>query len=295
MTVEVDKPLMVSHSQIGTWNRCSQKWYFGYQLNWVPKQQPIYFERGHAIHEGLETYYTRLKNHGRVAIGDAGFLQELLGKWMQEGMSIEMISQVGKLLTRYIKEFSPIEDDKVKVIDVEHRLVAPLVTPKGRHYHLQGILDLLVEVNGKIWIVDHKSSGSARFKTETQVLMDSQLPLYEALLRQQGVDVFGMVFNFLNTYAYKNAVGTDKLFQRIVTYRTETELENLVHEFGLAVDDMYENRLSPRREFGFDCDRCSFQEPCLNTMRGIPINEAVSADFKQKGEGEDIIVELEEG
>lgn len=284
--------LLVSHSQIGTWNRCSMKWHIGYNLGWTSKVQPAYFDRGHMIHEGLETYYNRFKD-GKP-LGDASFLPDLIGQWMQSDKDLSMISAVGKLLERYIKEYSPVEDRLLKVLDVEKHVLADLITPKGRHYKLQGYLDLIVEVNGKVWIVDHKSSGSARFKTEQQVLMDAQLPIYAALLRDSGVDVFGMVFNFLNTYEYKTAADTSKLFQRIVTYRTDVELRNIVTEFGRAVDDIYENRNDPRREFGFDCDRCAFQEPCMMNMRGVGFEKLMHPNFVLKNESEDIIVEFEE-
>lgn len=279
-----ENPLMVSHSQLGVWNRCSFKWHLGYQEGWSNKNQPIYFERGGRIHEALAEYYEGVKQ-GKIALGDDSFLRTLTTEWVKEGVPVELVNDVMQIVGRYIRDYSPFNDNDLEILSVEERFVMDLETPLGRPYKLQGIIDLVVRVKstGKIIIIDHKSSGNASFRSEEALSMDTQLPSYVHLLRNEGVDVFGMAYNFLNTYNYKDRRNTpvDKLFKRISSYRTENELEVILRETGNAVDEMYDRRNSPRRSFGYDCDRCDKQELCLMTMRGIDLDRERPINFER--------------
>lgn len=294
MTIVLDAPentLLVSHSQIGTWNDCSFKWHLNYEKNWTQKVTPEYFDRGHMIHEGLAEYYQGLKD-GKGTIGDASFLNNMIRQWVSRGFDLTMINAVGKLLTRYIEEWSPENDKGMEVLEVEKHLIMDLLTPKGRKYTLQGYLDLLVKVNEHIWLVDHKSTGASKPKSQASIDMDTQLPTYAYILGEQGLPVTGMVFNMLNTYDYKNPASPDKLFGRHVMTRTRQEQTSLLREMGLVVDEMYERRDNPRRSLGHNCERCAFQEPCLATMRGLDLDTVMPANFKQK-EGRATETEME--
>lgn len=273
---------MVSHSQLGVWNRCSHKWHLSYQEGWSNKDQPIYFQRGGLIHEALAEYYERVRN-GTITLGDDSILKHLSMNWIEEGVPVEMVNDVMQIVRRYITDFSPFEDKDLEILEVEERFVMDLETPLGRPYKLQGIIDLVVRLKstGKIFIFDHKSSGSASFRTDEALAMDTQLPSYVHLLREHGTDVFGMVFNFLNTYNYKDRRNTpvDKLFKRVPSYRTERELSVILHETGKAVDEIYDRRNNPRRSYAYDCDRCNLQELCLMGMRGIDLDREKPVNF----------------
>jgi len=276
----VNNPLLISHSQLGVWNRCSYKWHLGYQEGWSNKDQPIYFQRGGLIHEALAEYYERVRL-GQIELGNDTVLRPLTTRWIEEGVPVEMVNDVMQIVGRYIRDFSPFEDKGLEILEVEERFVMDLETPKGRPYQMQGIIDLLVRHNGKFFVFDHKSSGSSTFRSEEALLMDTQLPTYVHLLREHGIEVFGMVFNFLNTYNYKDRRNTpvDKLFKRIPSYRTERELAVILRETGKAVDEIYEKRDNPRRSFGYDCDRCNMQELCLMDMRGIDLDKEKPVNF----------------
>jgi len=279
----MENPLMVSHSQLGVWNRCSYKWHLGYQEGWSNKDQPIYFQRGGLIHEALAEYYERIRN-GSLALGDDSFLRSISQRWIgEESVPVEIVNDVMQIVGRYVRDYSPFEDKDLEILEVEERFIMDLTTPLGRPYKLQGIIDLVVRVRstGKIIIVDHKSSGNASFRSDEALAMDTQLPSYVHLLRDQGMDVFGMAYNFLNTYNYKDRRNTpvDKLFKRIASYRTEGELDVILHETGKAVDEMYDRRNNPRRSFAYDCDRCNMQELCLLSMRGINLDREKPVNF----------------
>lgn len=282
----MEPELVISHSQLGTWNKCRLAYHLSYVRNWTTKESKSYFIRGIEIHKILASYYKGIKN-GTWELGDPTAVKV----WMNDVLSkdevpYEMVDQVSWLLQRYIIDFSVFEDKGIQILAVEQELGIDFETPKGRLVTLHGILDLLKQINGKQWLVDHKSASNASFWSDNQVLMDSQMPTYQALLNRHGYDIFGCELNFLNTYEYRkrDQIDSSKLFKRVRTYRTEVETANVLLEFGKACDDIIDNRSNVRRSLSKDCERCVFFDPCMLSMKGMEIEELMPAHFKQKGQ-----------
>lgn len=271
-----ESELTISHSQLGVWNKCRFAYHLSYVQGWTKKSKEKYFARGGEIHDILAEHYK----------GDP----DALKKWMQgalaSNLDYELVDQISWLMGRYFNDYAPYEDRDIEVVEVEKEFTIDLETPEGRTVTLHGFVDLVKKVNGKLWLVDHKTSGSAKFWSENEIVMDSQLPTYMGLLNRHGYDIFGCEFNFLNTYEYKkrNEVGPDKLFKRARTYRTEIEVDNILLEFGKACDDILNNRDKVRRSLSKDCSRCQFFDPCHLSLKGMNIEELMPASFKIKGQ-----------
>lgn len=282
-----ESELTISHSQLGTWNKCRFAYNLSYVQNWTKKDSAIYFVRGGEIHTILADYYSSVKE-GTIALGDPAPVKTWIQSALSRDVDYELVDQIGWLLQRYILDYSVYEDRDVEIVEVEKELTIDLETPKGRTVTLHGFIDLLKKVNGKYWLVDHKSAGNASFWSEDEIQMDSQLPTYQALLNRHGYDIFGCEFNFLNTYAYKKReeVSTEKLFKRARTYRTQAETDNILNEFALACDDIIDNRSNIRRSLTKDCARCVFFDPCHLSLKGMNVEELMPAGFKQKGQEE---------
>lgn len=284
--------IVISYSQAQMWARCRQAWYFQYELGYKKKTVPAVWGLGTKIHSGLEAYYAwRMGKSPGIDNGleavRAKFFPEL-----QNPSAYDTVQQIGRTITildRYIQDFGPNEDVGYTPEEVEAFRAIPLVTPNGVEYYLQVYIDLMLRHNdtGHLWIVDHKSTGSARFYSEIEIMMDAQLPTYGGAMTLSGEPVFGYMFQFINTYEYKDPnQPTEKLFKRSKTYRTDAELVNMINNIGRIVDDMQENKDKPFRAMKRDCSFCQFQEPCLLTMKGMPIEIAMEAEFGiKKNEG----------
>lgn len=270
--------LTVSHSQLGTRDRCSFAWHIGYELGYTPKEKKKALELGSMLHALADIWYT---SH------DATLVDQQIHRWLDgnlDGFVLENIAAATWVFKKYI-EYAQVMDNW-KVLSTENHFVIPLTTPEGRRYNLQGYTDLIVEIEGRIWLLDHKSS--TKFWTPTQVLMDSQMPLYAAALRTLGVDVFGIIINMMNTYQYKDKskVKMEQLFKRERTYRTPQELDAVLENTGMLVDEIY-NKAPIRRSLRKDCDRCNFQEPCLLALKGVDIESVLSATCRKKDSFQD--------
>lgn len=125
--------------------------------------------------------------------------------------------------------------------------------------------------------------------------MDPQLPAYAMVMREKlGIDIFGLMYNMLNTYDYKSPPPPEKLFLRKRTYRTPEELDSVLKEIGATVDDMIDNAENPIRNLTRDCSWCEFQDPCLMSMKGMDIQPLMEDVFEQKGPRPDA-ARIEEG
>lgn len=292
-----DWPIL-SYSQMQMWDRCEFAWWLGYHEEWVKKEQPAYFNIGSMIHQMCDMYYTNLRLKNR----DMKFVDEYINLKINEAMETDhsllpAIAVSARLMHRYINDYAPKEDKGHRVLSNEYHFTVPFKTGKGRNFVLQGYIDLLTEVYGKIWVWDHKSSES-NFWTPNEVMMDPQTPLYAVALRELGMRTYGYIINMFNTYDYKKdpaSVPVEKLFKRESCYRTDKELNQVLQETLYMVDDMIENNETPRRSLRRDCGkRCQFREPCLMGLKGLDPEPFLINSFKKKDKV-DVNVNFEPG
>ena len=277
----------ISYSQLGVWNRCEHSWKWSYLEGWKPQEKKEYFERGTLIHELLQEHY----NNWIPGEDTDTTLERLLGFLEARVLSlsnfqeVERYQRAGWLLRRWIESRTNIEwDHDAEILASEQELVIPLTTPGGLKYELIIVLDLLLKRNGKIILRDFKSS-EGRFLNQIQLMMDSQIPVYCAVLRSVGYSVWGAEFGQFNTYDYKDKskATADRLFKLDKTYRTPAELDSIFHQFGIAMEDILIKKDSPdyeyRKSLSKDCNLCRFQEPCLQEIKGYDPQPILRSNF----------------
>lgn len=278
--------IRVSHSQINEWDRCRFSYFLSYREKWRPKQKAYPLTLGSTVHTLLEDYYRGVMEDNRNLLErHRNKVQELSGS-VADTDELQALSHAGSLVERYITDFAFYEDAGYEVVDVEKHYVVELTTPQGNPYEFELYFDLMLlhKQSQRLWIVDHKTHKSNPLNP-TQIMMDRQLPSYALVMRElMGVDVFGMIYNMLNTYDYKKPPPPEKLFKREKTYRTPEELNSIMKEIGYAVDDILENRDNPRRSLTRDCSWCKFQEPCLMGMKGMNMKSILEENFEKKPE-----------
>ena len=283
--------IKISHSQLQTFDRCKFAWHLNYERGIVPVETKPYLDLGSYIHKLLQAYYEAVKtgqSHKEAyeAVKELGALRiQSAGNNLD---ALEIATKGLHLVRRYVFDFAQYHDRGWTILGVEHHFEIPFVSPGGIDFLLEGYVDLVYQrPDGKIWIVDHKTAnGKQNFYTDIQILMDPQLPIYVAGLRQEGKDIFGITYNLMNTYDYKdfNDVDHEKLFKRMDTYRIPKELDNQVRQLGYAIDEREALRTTNirRRSLRRDCDRCAYQEPCLLDMKGIDVTPVLEANYKLK-------------
>jgi hypothetical protein len=298
MSSDQDDWPILSFSQMQMWDRCEYAWSLAYIEDWVSKETPAYSSIGTMIHHLFDMYYTNI----RLGVKETNFVDEYIKLKINEAYEkdhslLPAIDLVNRLVRRYINEFAPKEDRGHRILSGEYHFTVPMETGNGRHFILQGYIDLLTEVMGKIWIWDHKSSEN-NFWTSNEVMMDPQTPIYAVALRELGMKTYGYIINMINTYDYKkdpNSVAIEKIFKRESAYRTDKELNSVKQELLFMVDDMLENNPSPRRSLRRECGkRCGFREPCLMALKGMDPTPFLITKFRKK-EAREVNVDFNPG
>lgn len=283
MPIEI---LTVSNSQIDVWDRCKFRWYLNYGLQLVPIRKPqTYFQVGTFSHSLLEVHFEARKN----GIKDTyPLVVEFANKVEFDTNDLDQLTAFKRslrIVERYIREYAPTHDN-FRVLATERHFVIEMITPKGRPYKIQGYFDMLIEMDGKLWIVDHKTTSTGKFWSVKKLLKDPQMTTYILGLREQGYDVFGCVINQLNTYDYAKFENepAEKLFRRERVYRTDAQIRNLARTIGEIVDEMYDAQESDsyRKSNRFDCDKCPYFTPCLYHDKGMDMAPELATSFRRR-------------
>lgn len=187
-------------SEMATLASCERKWAYRYALGSEE-------EAGHAAHLGTLLH-----------VGTASWLNgdgvELPARWdapshtngAEPGDMVtysladfapEVVAKARWLLNRYQAHYGSVPPSHWNVISTEQWLTAE--TPWGT---LAGTADAIVEIDGELWLIEHKSYGAKGRLDWVQV--DPQLGVYDLLVEANyGKSAFGILFDGIYTYQWK--------------------------------------------------------------------------------------------
>lgn len=271
----------ISFNQALIWDRCHFLWKLKYKDKWEKINRGFRLELGNMGHAMLFDLYKTGQDHS----------EEFATTWLQDmptldGQQIQNVATAVAQFKLYRGEFMPMADRNLTTIELEYHFEVELVTPRGRHYVLEGYIDRMsLDDRGYLWIEDYK--WTERFWTPLQLLMDPQLPLYAAALRALGRPVHGCMVTQVNTYPYKGDRRSKKKIEELITrekfHVPEQQTDALLVEYGRIVDEMIDTEIY-RRSLRRDCSKCEMQEPCLMGLKGIePIGfMAMSQGYRPK-------------
>lgn len=191
--------MIYSYSAISSFEACPLKFKYAYIDKIEPLRRNIEAFMGNRVHEALEKLY-RDKLYEKVCS-----LEELLNfyneRWKKEMSEqifvtkeeyrIENYRKMGeRYLIDYYNTYKPF--DEGRIIALEKKVFFPL----NEKYWIVGIIDRIVEKDGKYEIHDYKTS--LYFPTKKEIENDCQLQLYAlALDYLYGIKEVELVWHFL--------------------------------------------------------------------------------------------------
>ena len=184
MTIATEAPARLSWSQVSAYQQCPAKWWFSRRL--PAERTPSALHFGKAVHRALDAYY------GSRMEGYCPGLDELLSafqaSWDEEpsaplafgkGEDAESLAAMaGRMLASFLESSRPGE-----IVAVEQ----PFAVEIAEGVLVTGAVDLVEVKDGRMWIVDSKTSRSA----PPAGLGRDQLGLYLIGLRELGLVPFG--------------------------------------------------------------------------------------------------------
>jgi PD-(D/E)XK nuclease superfamily protein len=187
-------------------------------------------------------------------------------------------------------------DEEWRIIDVERAGQVPLNPPAADHlgnflspfdnavglFEFKYRADLIVEERGRLWLVDHKSVGN--FPSQLDLDFDPQIDRYTWALRQEGVPIYGQLFNQARRKMLKRAQTVEERHRRPRTHRTDRELDSIANDLLRIIHARYEQQIrlegrsahpevapvdAPRQASSRHCSYlCDFTEACLSGRKG---------------------------
>lgn len=195
------------------------------------------------------------------------------------GMKLDMVLQL-EINAQLIHFFFNVFPHKGwRIVEVEKTFLLPLGKDStGEDRVFPFTIDLMVEVGGKLVIVDHKFAADA-YK-EDRIAIEPQLPLYIGALRALGYKVSHGTYNFLRTRKMKNVE------EQVVQADCKPNLIRIKQAFQEHLetyDDVlaYINRDNPQwpRNTNNNCSYCDFRTLCGIEMRGDDTELYVKSNF----------------
>ena len=221
---------------------CLQKYAWTYkapqQPEAAPKDSALFgtkspaLSKGSLIHLALAHHYMRMK-----AVQEGTDPEE----WVEPLEAVELIARLNGA-TEYISLLSRVyeayvdhwegEEWQMKILDVEVLFETRIM---GK-YLLTGRIDLMFEdLDGRIWVNDHKTSSRVTPEHKEFYALSGQLIGYQHLVRQKyGARLAGMKLNLVQ-------VSTEPKFERITLQRSpafESNFEQIVVDIEESIERM---------------------------------------------------------
>lgn len=182
---------IVTTSEIKTFQRCQRLHHYKYTLAYKPVERPHPLEFGTLVHAGLEAWW--------ATAGDLEKVFEAL-KTEHEKSDLDSLDLVRAdvMMCGYHARWL---DEPITVLAVEHEFKVPIRHPDGRTHHVElvGKFDALCEIDGLVFVPEHKTKSQA---VETsgyfeQLRADLQVSNYLIAATEMGHSPGGALYDVL--------------------------------------------------------------------------------------------------
>jgi hypothetical protein len=251
------KPFGISHSKMGDFRRCRQRYHWKYISHYYPKSA-MGQSRGTAGHAALAVWHS---DYDPQKAMNAAW-----EKWSLDGYKQDEDWQLLEdALNRYFVWSKA--NDTFKMVEPEYKFEIeyedPLIT-------FVGYIDGIVEEQGKLWLLENKFWKRVDI---TNIEMDMQATLYLLAAGIMGKEVNGVIYNIVRIGDLKPHK-TDPIFvtEPVVRKLLHRNLAGLVHvqqEVLRQAEEMiaYQKGGTPYRNPTKDCTwDCSFYAPCMSML-----------------------------
>lgn len=189
--MKTQTPRILTYSMMNNFLACRRMYEYRYERNLVPVEKSAALSFGTLVHAGLEFWFKYHNANGAVNAVES----------LAEKLDIDEIevAKASVLLERYTKFYSL---DPFDVEEVEYEFCTPLINPKTKYpsktFRLSGKVDGIVRMNGKLFILEHKTTSAIDDAYIGRILIDSQISIYaNAISYVLNEPVVGAIYDIL--------------------------------------------------------------------------------------------------
>ncbi len=244
-----------SWSEIDTYRQCAFKHHARYKLDRQSTRPSRALTIGKMWHKLLELLYQT---------GDPAEPLAELKIWKAEEK--EHTDLLVWMLEGYFSQYGvgdPFWVANVEAVELEFLL--PLPDIGWGELDFKGSIDLLVWIDGRLWVVDHKTGGDKPRLKELELA--DQWTLYTWAARELGYEVFGSIHSYTKTRRLKREQPLDERFERFPIHRTDQECARVLREATIQAWAAKSDNGAPRSPGDHCFYRCDFIDVCIASRR----------------------------
>jgi hypothetical protein len=173
----------------------------------------------------------------------------------------------------YIQHYGTDPEWEIKAVEYANQFWLPAPSGNRSDFRLKLKIDLVVKIQGRLWIVDHKSCKN--LPNDKMLELNDQFGLYTWALRKLGLKIHGSIHNACRTFRGihedEDPASLDARFKRTLMYRTDRELDMIADEAYRTAKRAWTTPLgeAERNTNEDTCRwRCDYTEACLMSRKG---------------------------
>jgi hypothetical protein len=262
-----DKVWRISHSTGEAFQACEKKYELAHVENIAPKNMPHQLALGIYGHGVFQKFFEVIKDTNDAQLAQVTALRHAY-------QDIFHFDKIGNELIYWFDNIWPTLG--WKIIEVEKTFYLKL----NETTEFPFTVDLIIELNGQLFIVDHKFTADAY--DEPLLLVYPQLPKYMGALRAKGYAIKGALYNIIRTRSMKD------MEKKMVIQKVPINNERIKNSFKIhlnTIDKIKNHTGEYVRNVGYGCKFCSFVDLCGLEMNGQDSTALKANDFTENTYG----------
>jgi hypothetical protein len=281
----------------GDFRKCQKYWEWKYVHKLLPLTDAAALSNGKAFHDSMEIYYTNLKE----GTPSPSALLIALNKLHEFPLLEDDMRKLDDALRMYSMHYA---NDNFKILAIEQDF-EQLFTIKVRRakytknvrVYLTGRIDLIVEINGKVYIIDHKTTKWIIGKVAEANELSDQATGYIALWNAAHPEnpAHAAMYNIVKLEARMSGGDPTKDLMRPVVYRSQADIDGFLLDIAETSREIQQKLTKPNCRFVKDRNacflynsKCAYADLCAGAdpqkLIGISykINEDVAEQQKEE-------------
>jgi hypothetical protein len=287
LPLTVKNPIKISYSKGQAFKACERKFKYAHielhvndpkKPGLMPKKKATALARGSFGHAVMEHAMNELmpqdfpySQESCVAAANNAIV------WGMAQPDNEHMPTIMKQIMHFMANVFPVNGWRILAVEQEYMLPVGKDPVSGRDVVYPFTVDLVIEINGLIYIVDYKFAADDY--SEDRIDIEPQIPGYIGAMRALGINVANGWYVFMRTRKMNN-VEEQVVVKPVRPNEIRIKQSFKEHLITTAKVIKFQNEdAEPTRNAGNNCDYCDFKKICAIELRGEDASLMKQIDF----------------
>lgn len=277
LPLTVINPIKISYSKGQAFKACERKFEYAHielhvndpkKPGLMPKKKAPALARGSFGHAVMEHAMNELMPQSFPYSQEACVLAANNAiVWGMSQPDSNFMPDIMKQIMHFMANVFPVNGWRILAVEQEYMLPVGRDEVSGRDIVYPFTVDLVIEINGLIYIVDYKFAADAY--SPARIDIEPQIPGYIGAMRALGIPVANGWYVFMRTRKMNNV--EEQVVVKPVRpneVRVKQSFREHLITTGKIIKAQNDPSWEPTRNAGNNCDYCDFKEICAIELRG---------------------------